>query len=342
MDLLTLSYDNILSTIKGIPRNLDRPPYSIWKHFPKDDRTVDGMVKAHLRFQKKFHPDIMKISPHARYCLVDFGCSVSKDFDPVTGANYVTKYAVNTIDDWENILEIDPLDGELGQQIKAYEKIVTQLENYQQPVLTMATIFLPFMVADMLVKDNKLIEHLKENPQLVKDRLKIIAKTTLEYARASLDVGIDGLFLATPHAQKALVSEQEWIKMVYPVDNYLLSNIGSSKFSVLHLHGRNLFFDTILNKLNVTAVNWHSEDVKPSIVNCNFNGGLFGGLNETKLLKLSNNEEEIKIHLQKMLADAKINARKLVIAPGCVLPLQFSNNTLEIVVKEINSLKYSF
>jgi len=337
LNSLTLGYDDILSAIKGISTNSARPPYSLWKHFPKEDRSVDGMIKSHLQFQEKFHSDIMKISPHARFCLVDFGCSVSNHFDPITGANYVTKHAVNAIHDWENIIEVDPLDGELGQQLKAYEKIVSRLENSKQPILTMATVFLPFMVADKLVKDNKLIEHLKEDPQLVKDRLKIIAKTTLEYAKASLDTGINGLFLATQHAQKKLVSEHEWIKLIYPVDNFLVSNIEKAEFTVLHLHGKDLFFDAILNKLNVSAVNWHTEDEKPSIADCKFNGGLLGGLHETKL---SSNEEEIKSHLQNILKKAKTNASRLIIAPGCVLPLQLTDAILEIVVKKIKLLKY--
>ena len=34
---------------------VNRIPYSVWKHFPEDDKEPGTLVKAQLAFQKKYH-----------------------------------------------------------------------------------------------------------------------------------------------------------------------------------------------------------------------------------------------------------------------------------------------
>ncbi|MHA2364859.1 MAG: hypothetical protein ACXAC7_12965, partial [Candidatus Hodarchaeales archaeon] len=84
---MDLTYEDTLSALHGKSKTDKRPPFSIWKHFPKEDRYVNRMVKAHLSFQESYQPDLMKISPHGRFCTVDWGCVVPlNNIDPVNGS----------------------------------------------------------------------------------------------------------------------------------------------------------------------------------------------------------------------------------------------------------------
>ncbi|MHA2366428.1 MAG: hypothetical protein ACXAC7_20895, partial [Candidatus Hodarchaeales archaeon] len=128
---------------------------------------------------------------------------------------------------------------------------------------------------------------------------------------------------------------------ILPFDNYFINNIRKKvEFSVLHLHGDDIFFDTIAKELSVTAINWHATETDPTIAECNFEGGLLGGLNELKLLELIG-REKVRDHLQAILKNAGENVNRLIIAPGCVLPLSMENSLIEIISSEIQSLSYT-
>ncbi|MFX0185289.1 MAG: uroporphyrinogen decarboxylase family protein, partial [Candidatus Hodarchaeota archaeon] len=131
----------------------EKVPYSLWKHFVEADKTPEGLAQAQHDFQKKFDSDIMKISPHGSYCVVDFG-GILGEYSPVSGSRICERTPILSLSDWETIEPVDPNEGEFGAQIKAVELIYQQVEN---EVPTMMTIFSPFMVASKL--DPAILEH---------------------------------------------------------------------------------------------------------------------------------------------------------------------------------------
>ncbi|MFQ6111642.1 MAG: uroporphyrinogen decarboxylase, partial [Nitrospinota bacterium] len=57
-------------------RLADRPPISIWKHYPTRDTTAEGLVEAMVEHQRKFNWDFIKVMPHGLYCVEDWGCRI--------------------------------------------------------------------------------------------------------------------------------------------------------------------------------------------------------------------------------------------------------------------------
>jgi len=92
----------LLDTFKG--QNSDQTLYSLWKHFPYDDRDPEKLAQTHVRFYNRHGFDLMKISPHGRYPVVDFGCKVDEEYDPITGSTRCKECTMKTPQDWE-ILE---------------------------------------------------------------------------------------------------------------------------------------------------------------------------------------------------------------------------------------------
>ena len=308
----------------------EKVPYALWKHFPEADKTSEGLANAQLDFQQKFASDLMKISPHGSYCVVDFG-GILGDYRPISGSRICDRPPISSLSDWETLEPVDPNDGEFGAQIKAVELIHHQVEN---EIPTMMTIFSPFMVASKL--DPSLLDHLLKDRQLLISQISILTKIMSGFASSALDAGSDGLFIATQHFNSALPHEELQDFEFQPMKS-LLNQVGKkSSFNVLHLHGEEPYFNLAIKLPSVQAINWHDQQTTPSLLEARqeFSGGLLGGLDEMTVLR-KDDKEEIQQSIQ--MVYNQFNNRGLIFAPGCVVPQDVPDDNLKIVTETINA-----
>ena len=108
---------------------LDKTPYAFWKHFPIDDLYADKLAKKQLDYLEKFDSIVLKIAPNGRYCVVDWGCQIAFDDKKLSGSAFCTSYAVNEIEDWASLEELDVTQGMFGEQLKAVELISKGIKN---------------------------------------------------------------------------------------------------------------------------------------------------------------------------------------------------------------------
>ena len=45
----------------------DRAPVALWRHFPVDDQTPDGLAAATLDFQQTYDFDLVKVTPASSF-----------------------------------------------------------------------------------------------------------------------------------------------------------------------------------------------------------------------------------------------------------------------------------
>ncbi len=307
-----LTLDNVKTVLKG--KVTAEPLISLWRHYPEFDLKLDPLVEATIRDYKKHPSDLIKLSPHGRYCVVDFGCDVSpgsREFGD-TGASSCKKCVVQTSDDWRKISEIDPLDGHYGMQLE----YVRQIRKQFPETAIMMTVFSPTMVARKLSK-NQMPDHLlhSDDNSLVKEALSIIDKSTTEFALAAIDAGADGIFSAVQEADRSVIpNESDIIQLIRLNKNFMSKIKNRSEFTVLHLHGEDVMFEKAINELEPTAVNWHDQTVAPSLEEARkvFSGGLLGGLEPQHVL-------DGKIDSQIKRALTLKEEIPLILAPGCVL-----------------------
>ncbi len=310
----------------------EKVPYALWKHFPEADKTSEGLASAQLNFQQKFASDLMKISPHGSYCVVDFG-GILGDYRPISGSRICDKPPISTLSDWESLEPVDPNDGEFGAQIKAVELIHRQVEN---EVPTMMTVFSPFMVASKL--DPSLLDHLIQDRQLLINQISMLTKIVSEYASSALDAGSDGLFIATQHLNSLLPKDDIEDFEFKPMKSVIQHVVKKSDFNVLHLHGENPYFRWATQLPYIDGINWHDQRTSPSLLEAreDFHGALLGGLDEMNLLR-NGTKEDIIQSIETIFN--QFNDYGLIIAPGCVLTLDTPENNLLQVIKTINSLQ---
>ncbi len=54
-------------------RQPDRPPVALWRHWPGDDQDAAALATAHLKWQRDYDWDVLKVSPASSYSVVDWG-----------------------------------------------------------------------------------------------------------------------------------------------------------------------------------------------------------------------------------------------------------------------------
>ena len=303
----------------------------MWKHFVEADRTPEDLAKAQLHFQERFDSVFMKISPHGSYCVVDFG-GILGGYRPVSGSRICERPPILSLDDWETLEPVDPHDGEFGKQIKAVELITRETENV---VPTVMTVFSPFMVASKL--DPNLLENVGQDRQLLAEQLKMLMRIKTEFTRAVLDAGADGIFLATQHFNESL-APQDLEELEFSLMKTILeATKQKSFFNILHLHGENPFYRKGTELPVVHAINWHDQSTKPSLneARMDFTGALLGGLDEMGVLRTAT-KPEVEQSLGQIYR--QFDGRGLIFAPGCVLPQDFTDEQIEIIIDTINLL----
>ena len=330
--------DDIISTIKGKRKNFTRLPYSLWKHFPEHDLKPEDAVKAHVQFQDLVNADLIKISPHSKYALVDFGVEFNPtDYNKETGSYITKKHPITELKDWEKIDVVDPQNGEIGKQIE----LVKQLSKKFPNIPKMMTIFLPTMIARKMVKNDQLLNQFKEDKDLLKDRLQVITDVITDFSKICVESGTNGLFLATQETDpNENWNYEHWSQIALPFDRQIADKLRTkSEFLLLHLHGNDIFFKNVLKKLKIDAINFHAFDEFPQFFSDSsmhkiFTGGLLGGLKDGLLHSIGSDTNPISKDLENLITSLDLISERIILAPNCVLPQDLTSEQLANISKK--------
>ena len=329
-------YELIRQTFLGNPQ--DRIPISIWKHHPQIDRIPDGLANAEIAFHKKFDHDLLKISFFGHYPCIDFGCQAEYD-GAVSGSTTLTEAPVTKTSDWETLEQPDVNSGVFGKQIKAVELIS---EYAQGRVPTMGTIFDGPMVADKICGKN-LNMYMTEEPEIMHDVLEMITDTMVEFSKAVLDAGADGLFIASQHSTEAAVSDEHYKEFILPNDAELISRTrGEARYIVMHLHARDkgekIRFKKITKTRGLDAINWEDQTSSHSLSDGKklFRKGVIGGIDHNGIFREGTAEAAEQ---QVLSAIEAAGTRRLVVGPGCVITTDTPEQNIRAVVDAVRSLK---
>ena len=302
---------------------------AFWRHVPEVDHTARGLAEAMLAFQRTWDLDLIKIMSSGVYCVEDWGCRVAYRGSP-NGAKTCTQHAVRHVADWAKLKPLDPGQGALGRELEALRLI---LAGRSDDVPVLHTVFAPLTIARKLAGD-RLLGDLKEHPAAVMAALDVITETVIRYVAAVVQAGADGIFYATQDASRDVLDEGQHARFSMPYSWRVLESLnGASIFTVLHLHGRHIYFDR-KSTLPVAAVNWHDRLTSPSLGSAlkRFKGAVVGGLNESETLL-----EGPASAVEAQVADAieQTGGTGVIIAPGCVLPLATPDAHLEAAVAAV-------
>jgi len=293
----------------------DRTPVALWRHFPVDDQTPEGLAAAAINFQQTFDFDLVKYTPASSFCLKDWG---SQDvwngaFD---GTRNYTREVIQQPEDWIRLKILDPYKGYLGAQLESLRMLVAEL-GPDVPVIQ--TIFNPLSQAKNLVGKEKLSAHLRLYPNSILGGLKIITETTRRFLEAAIETGIAGVFFAVQHANHKILSEAEYQAFGRIFDLQVLQPAEDLWLNMLHLCGDDVMFDIFMD-YPVQIVNWHDREAPPTLkeAQSKFNGVVCGGLRRQETIVLGTPDN--------VIAEAKdainqTDGLRFILGTGCVTPI---------------------
>ena len=311
--------ERLLATCAG--QTVDRPAVALWRHFPGDDQRPDDLAAATLQWQAQYDWDFIKVSPASSFCLVDWGAEdrwVGGD----EGNREYTRRAIRRPGDWAVLPKLDPHAGRLADQLRALTAIGAGADP---DVPFIQTIFSPLAQAKNLAGQPTLLIHMRQAPEAVHAALETITCSTIRFIEACKPLGVAGIYYAVQLANYSLLSEPEYRAFGEPYDRRILSAAADLWFNMVHLHGPDGMFDLVA-AYPAQALNWHDREAGPSLAEGarRFKGAVCGGLEHWDDL-LRGDPAQVRARVADAIAQT--GGRRLIVASGCVAPVNapFSN-----------------
>ena len=321
--------ERLVAAINGDPT--DRTPYAFWRHFPQIDTNPAGLAKATLRFHERYGSDFIKITPAGGYAVEGWGCVESPDVMP-DGHRPCASCAVRGAEDWKRIGVLDPTTAAgYSRHVETIVRMGFDRRIGDAPALP--TVFSPLSLAKKLSGD-RLRADLRSHPDLVRGALEAITETLIKFADVALTEGVSGIFYSIQAASLSQHTEDEYAEFGEPYDRRFLNSLGTrSTLTVIHCHGERLMFDR-LARLPGHVWNWDDRGSGPSLAEARtaVDGALAGGLHQWKTLRDGTPEAAVA---ETQDALAQVNGRGLIVAAGCVLPMETPDANVAAVVRRL-------
>lgn len=310
--------ERVLAAIAG--EEVDRPPVSIWRHFPERDQTADDLAKVHLIWQEAYAFDFVKFMPPGDYPTIDWGAESRFEGAP-GGTRTTTRFPIQRPADWA---KLTPLNVERGFNGVILSGIRRTKADLGQVIPLFHTVFSPLTIA-MKLSNRLAIEHLRAHPNEMHAGLEVITDVTKAMVAASIAAGADGIFFATQCADYTVMDELEYREFGLPYDLRVLE-AAADRIRLLHVHGTAPMFDLAAH-YPAQAINWHDRAGAPHLADGQrlANRCVMGGLNQETFATAT--PEQIAADARDAIAQT--GGRRLIVAPGCAIPYDTpAENTL--------------
>ncbi len=266
-------------------KDVDRPPFSAWHHFHLENQPPEVFAKATIEFHQQTGTDLVKV-------MSDFAYP-----KPAGGLDRLR-------------VESNPFPA----QIRALELIRDGIgaDNY-----FVETIFSPWSVAEKLSSRAEILNLKANEPQKLVDTFEIIARSQISHARAAIQVGARGIFLAIQNAVPEVLNEDDYAKFSEPFDKLILSSVSSAPLNILHLHGNHVYWPRFTRGWAAAGINYSVAGTKVPIseIRRQTSAVILGGIDETNFPKLA--LSDLRLQAKTAWQEA---GNPFFLTPGCSVP----------------------
>ncbi len=289
---------------------VDRPPLSFWYHFGVQHGGGEAFAKTTLAYFDHYDFDFLKV-------MNDYFYPVPEGME-----------ALKTKADLQQIVRVDPHKTQWAEQLVALETIHEALRG---KAYFMDTVFDPWQSLHRnLAAEN--MQHLMMNePQALLAALEVVADNLIAYSQAAISAGAAGIFMSIP-AGKEILSREEFLTFVKPFAQKVLAAIeGLGPMTTLHVHGKELFFDDVLD-MPAPIFNWWDRGPDgPSLqtVLDQIPGCVMGGIDQTLVARRT--RAFLRTHVQEAMALG--GAKRFFLANGCSIDTWVYPGALETIVE---------
>lgn len=327
--------ERIQAVIRG--EKPDKLPYSFWSHMPGTDLDPEAIAQKTYEFYKKYDFDFVKTMNNGMYAIEDFGCQVDYSEIVKGGVAEVVSTPIHTPEDWLKLQVCPCTQGSNARELRHLKLVLEKLEGEEVPVIF--TAFTPITIADKLC-GGKLMSFINEgHGEAVKEALDVITETTCQLVSAAIDLGADGIFLASQMSTYDKCTAQQYLEYGKPYDLTVLQAAGKGWMNTIHCHGSNIMFE-VLKDYPVQVFNWHVWETLPDLDEAYALTGkcLMGGLNRTDITQRNKGAIQNQIfHCFKQMGGLH-----QILTPGCVIRYPLDDEMLSFIGRTRNEIEAVF
>jgi uroporphyrinogen decarboxylase len=301
--------ERMTSALEG--KEVDRPPFSFWYHFGLQHTSGRKHAEAEIDFYRAYDLDFLKV-------MSDYPFPLPEGME-----------AIATEDDWKRVEPVGASDRCWSEQLTALEIINEAIGG---EALFIETIFSPWTTARRMARADSFRRARHDFPEALLSAMDAISTSLAGYAKQAVARGAAGIFLSLGAATDAVMSAEEYETWGRPFDLKILEAVGEAPFNVLHVHGKQIHFDSLLD-YPARALNWSHFTTAPSLKGGRELWGktVMGGVDETAAAHLS--APEIRKQIAASLNET--GTRGLILTPGCSVPTDTPERNLRAIESAI-------
>jgi uroporphyrinogen decarboxylase len=297
--------ERVISAIKG--EEVDRPPFSFWYHFGLQHMPGREHAEAEVAFYRVYDLDFLKV-------MSDYPYPLPRGLD-----------TIESQEGWEQIEPLDATNDCWHEQLTAMSIINDAIGK---EAFFIETIFSPWTTARRLARSGRLEVARQQYPETLLSAMDAISASLADYSKEALKRGAAGIFLSLGAATEDIMTAEDYRTWGRPFDLKILEAVLDAPFNVLHIHGKRIHFDSILD-YPVSALNWSHFATAPSLREGRQRSGktVLGGIDEASASHVSAPEIEEQIRA----AMLEVGPRGLIVTPGCSVPTDTREQNLRAV-----------
>jgi len=296
-----------------------------------DDAPVGNYVPAafFLHFDPIYHKGPAAVEKHLEYFRF-----TGMDFVKIQYENgFPVREDINGPKDWANMpmYAAEFYEGQLGV-------VKGLVEEAKEEALIIQTLYSPFMCAqDTLGGTDFMTEHVKEDPEAVKQGLEIVTESLLGFVRECARIGVDGFYASTQGGEAhRFAGTTLFEEIVKPFDLILMEECKHlCEFNILHICDYFGDYDDLSPFLDypgdvVTAsLKIGDEKWSPTDVYELFSRPYMGGVDKRGTI-VSGSETEIREMVSGLLSEAP---ERYVLGADCTLPSDIDWRNIQVTIE---------
>lgn len=307
--------ERVTNALRG--DEVDRPPFSFWYHFGLQHMSGRKHAEAELEFYRAYDLDFLKVMSDYPY--------------PLPGG----LEAVATDEDWQRIEPIGPDNKCWGEQLSALSMINDAIGK---EAMFIETIFSTWTTARRLARSGTLTAVRHRHPETLLAAMDAISTSLAGYAKQVLSRGAAGIFFSLGGATDEVMTAEEYEVWGRPFDLKILEAVAEAPFNVLHIHGKRIHFDSLLD-YPVSALNWSHYATPPALRQGKVRSGktVLGGIDEARASHVS--APEIGEQVNNTICE--VGTRGLIVTPGCSVPTDTRERSLREIKAAVERIRRS-
>lgn len=280
---------------------VDRVPRCFWHHFGGNEIGWRGMAAAHEAFYRRYDFDFIKM---------------------MNDTPYVDSHAglIEKASDFRKLGKVDLASTSMAPMIGGIRDLRSRVD---EDVMMICTIFGAFSTVDKLCgrQGGKVIP---QDPEAIREGLKHIGENLAAFAKAAIEAGADGIFLASQSSKGAL-PDGMYADLLKPAEVRILDGAAEGGFNMVHVCGEENDFSMYLD-YPAHALNWADKTAGPSLAEARrmTDKCLAGGIDHTTVNEKT--PDALRDEVRQALAEG--GKKKYILAAGCSVPNEIAEERL--------------